>query len=263
MPTLMDNIPPELRELQRWVCANRDSKVPMRTYEGRAASVSKPDTWGDYDEARECVEGGIYEYAGFVFADDGLVGIDIDHAFTESGLLSADALEAIETCASYTEISKSGRGIHIVCRGSLPFRGRNNRKGWEIYSDARYFLLTGQTCCYREIADAQVGIDLVLSRHFADEPAGGDSRKGIGHVKIWKPHWKALGNGRFVDEREAVGSGSRHLAMVSFCGQLHKCLAHKETVMKQALAANRRFMSPPLPDDEIRSIVNSVTRYRR
>ena len=263
MPTLMENIPPELRELQRWVCANRDSKVPMRTYEGKAASVSKPDTWGDFEEACECVEGGIYEYAGFVFADDGYVGIDVDHAFTDEGLLSDEALEAVLACASYTEISKSGHGIHIICRGSLPFRGRNNRKGWEIYRDARYFLLTGQVAVYGEITEAQAGIDLVLAQHFADEELEGAKPEGRGRVKIWKPHWKALGGGRFVDERETVGSGSRHIAMVSFCGQLHNCHAHKETVMKQALAANLKYMVPPLPEEEVRSIVNSVTRYRR
>jgi len=263
MPTLMENIPPELRELQRWVCANRDSKVPMRTYEGKAASVSKPDTWGDFEEACECVEGGIYEYAGFVFADDGLVGIDIDHAFTEEGLLSDEALEAILACGSYTEISKGGNGIHIICRGSLPFRGRNNRKGWEIYREARYFLLTGQVALFGEIEEAQDGIDLVLSEHFADAPPESEGTKRT--RKIWEPRWRFLKGGRVMVEpgRDAVESGSRHLAMVSFCGQLHSCLAHKDTVMKQALIANGRYMVPPLPEEEVRSIVNSVTRYRR
>ena len=263
MPTLMENIPPELQELQRWVCANRDSKVPMRTYEGKAASVSKPDTWGDFEEACACIENGIYEYAGFVFADDGLVGIDIDHAFTEDGLLSDEALEAVRMCGSYTEISKSGHGVHIICRGSLPFRGRNNRQGWEIYRDARYFLLTGQVTVHGEIADAQEGIDFVLAEHFADVPteSSGKGRKG----KIWEPRWRFPGNGRVMvePERDEVGSGGRHMAMVSFCGQLHTCLAHKQTVMKQALIANERYMKPPLPEEEIRSIVNSVTRYRR
>lgn len=263
MPTLLNNIPSELRELQRWVCANRDSKIPMRTFEGKAASVSKPDTWGDFDEVCECVESGTYEYAGFVFANDGLVGIDIDHAFTEDGLLDDDALEAVLACKSYTEVSKSGHGIHIICRGSLPFRGRNNQAGWEIYREARYFLLTGQVAMFGEIEDAQNGIDLVLAQHFADAPIETDKPKR--GRKIWEPRWRFLDGGRVMiePERDPVASGSRHLAMVSFCGQLHSCLAHKSTVMKQALIANERYMVPPLPEDEIRSIVNSVTRYRR
>ena len=68
MPTLMENIPEELRGLQRWVCANADSKRPMRCWEGKAASVSKPSTWGDFDEAESAVEQGIYEYAGFAIS---------------------------------------------------------------------------------------------------------------------------------------------------------------------------------------------------
>lgn len=263
MPTLMENIPPQLQELQRWVCANNGSKVPMRTFEGKAASVSKPDTWGDFEEACECIEGGVYEYAGFVFADDGYIGIDIDHAFDETGLLKDEALEAIQACRSYTEVSKSGKGIHIICRGTLPFRGRNNRKGWEIYREARYFLLTGQVAMFGEISDAQEGIDFVVSEHFADDPAesAGSGRR----CKIWQPEWRFPKDGRVMvePEREPVAKGGRHLAMVSFCGQLHSCLAHKETILKRALEANERYMNPPLPEDEIRSIVNSVARYRR
>jgi hypothetical protein len=116
---------------------------------------------------------------------------------------------------------------------------------------------------FGDIAEAQEGIDMVLSRHFADVPAEGSGGKR--KRKIWEPRWKRLEGCRIMvePERDAIESGSRHLAMVSFCGQLHSCLAHKETVLKQALIANARYMVPPLPEDEVRSIVNSVTRYRR
>ena len=33
-------IPDELKAMPNWVCANRDSKVPMRAYELKAASAS-------------------------------------------------------------------------------------------------------------------------------------------------------------------------------------------------------------------------------
>ena len=261
MPTLMENIPNELRELQRWVCANADSKRPMRCFEGKAASVSKPNTWGDYDEAKSAVESGIYEYAGFVFDDDGYIGIDIDHAFDEDGLPTDEALAAVMACGSYTELSKSGNGFHIICRGSLPFKGRNNRKGWEIYREARYFVLTGRTVMFTDIADAQDGIQFVIDEHFADAEVEG---KGDRRDKIWKPMWTLdEPTGRMSCSYEEVRSGGRHLALVSYCGYLHNCGAHKAAVLKAALAANESYMRPPVPEDEVRQVVDSVTRYRR
>ena len=262
MPTLMDNIPEELRGLQRWVCANADSKRPMRCFEGKAASVSEPGSWGDFDEARSAVEQGIYEYAGFVFDGDGYVGIDIDHAFGEDGLPTDEALAAVRACGSYTELSKSGNGFHIICRGELPFKGRNNRRGWEIYREARYFVLTGRTVMFSEVAEAQDGIQFVLDEHFADAAAGGGS--GGERDKIWKPSWELdAGTGRISCSYEEVAKGGRHLALVSYCGQLHSCGAHKSAVLRAASSASERYLRPPVPDDEVRQVVDSVTRYRR
>ncbi|WP_165170631.1 primase C-terminal domain-containing protein [Adlercreutzia sp. ZJ242] len=261
MPTLMDNIPHELRELQRWVCANADSKRPMRCFEGKAASVSKPNTWGDYDEAADAVRQGIYEYAGFVFDGDGYVGIDIDCAFDGDGMPTDEALAAVMACASYTELSKSGKGFHIICKGELPFKGRNNRNGWEIYREGRYFVLTGRTVMFSEIAEAQAGIELVLDEHFSDvERSGGEGRRN----KIWKPSWAVdEATGRMSVSYEEVSQGSRHLALVSLCGHLHSCGAHKSAVYSSALAANDQYMRPPIPEAEVRQVVDSVTRYRR
>ena len=97
------------------------------------------------------------------FYENGYVGIDIDKGVAfEDGLPSPDALEAIRACASYTELSQSNRAFHIICRGELPFGGRNNGKGWEIYRTKRYFVLTGNVLLYDAIADAQAkGIPII------------------------------------------------------------------------------------------------------
>lgn len=262
MGTLAEAIPEELRALERWVCADRDSKRPMRPFDGGPASVSDPATWGSYEDARRCVEEGIYEYMGFVFADDGYVGIDIDHAFEDSGLLSDEALDAVTACQSYAEVSKSGNGIHIVCRGSLPFRGRNNRAGWEIYREARFFVLTGSTVVYRELRDAQEGIDMVLSEHFADTPRDGGGSTG---PRILQPTWVIPEGSRVPlwPRFPTVGSGSRHISLVSYCGQAWSAGASEASLLRMASVANRRFMDPPLEDAEVEQIARSVTRYRR
>ena len=172
-----------------------------------------------------------------------------------------EALAAVKACGSYTELSKSGNGFHIICKGSLPFRGKNNRKGWEIYREARYFVLTGRTVMFTEIAEAQDGIQFVLDEHFAETEVEG---KGGRSDKIWKPIWTLDGQtGRMSCSYEEVSRGSRHLALVSYCGYLHNCGAHKSAVLKAAIAANGQYLKPPVPEDEVRQVVDSVTRYRR
>lgn len=263
MGTLIEAVPEALRSLQRWVCADGGSKRPMLCFGEGAASVSNPSTWGTFEQAAACVESGAREYAGFVFADDGLVGIDIDGAFGPDGMLSSGAVAAIRACRSYTEVSKSGRGIHIICRASLPFRGRANGAGWEIYRDARYFVITGRTVMYREVADAQEAVDAIVAERFADAPREG-SRDGRG-PRIWSPEWGLDGDGRVRVEPlwPDVSSGSRHLSLVSYCGQLWGQGCPERQMLPLALRQNERHLKPPLPDDEVAQVVRSVTRYRR
>lgn len=66
--------------------------------------------------------------------------------------------EFISTLQSYTEISQSGKGIHIICRGKLPKRGR--RKGSvEMYENGRFFVMTGNSCSeYENIAECSDSI---------------------------------------------------------------------------------------------------------
>ena len=106
-------IPAELKNLKQWVCAWDSSKVPMKAFERKAASSTAPDTWGTFEQAQAAVEDGTYNHLGFVFADNGLVGIDIDAGF-EDGLMTPLCADIMKACHSYTEKSRSGRGVHIL-----------------------------------------------------------------------------------------------------------------------------------------------------
>ena len=56
---------------------------------------------------------------GFVFtADDPFVGIDLDDCI-ENGELHPDAVEIVRQLDSYTELSPSGSGIHVIIRAGL------------------------------------------------------------------------------------------------------------------------------------------------
>ena len=141
----MNNIPLSLTALDQWVVVSSNSKVPLDAKTGQAASSTNQDTWSDFFTSKKVVEDGLASYVGFVFADNGFVGIDIDTGFDEEGFMTPLAADIIGHCESYTEKSKSGRGFHIILRGTLPFKGKNNLAGVEIYKSARYFIMTGDT----------------------------------------------------------------------------------------------------------------------
>ena len=136
-------IPEELKNMNQWVCAWDNSKIPMKAFEKKAASSTAPDTWSSFEQAEWAVENGYYDNLGFVFADNGLVGIDIDAGF-EDGLMTPLCADIMTACKSYTEKSRSGRGVHILLRGTLPFHGKNNLAGVEIYKARRFFIMTGK-----------------------------------------------------------------------------------------------------------------------
>lgn len=61
----------------------------------------------------------------------------------ETGEVEPWALEIVEQLDSYTEISPSGTGLHILVRAGLPEGG--NRKGQiEMYDRSRFFTVTGR-----------------------------------------------------------------------------------------------------------------------
>ena len=75
--TKYEKVPKELKDLPQWVCAWNNNKMPMKAWERKAASSVNPETWSDFDTAVEAVESGVYDHIGFVFNDNGIVGIDI------------------------------------------------------------------------------------------------------------------------------------------------------------------------------------------
>lgn len=146
----VQNLPPDITESARGVLWNRDvrdgkaTKVPYQAHHpGLKAAVDDPATWAPFQDARAAYEDGKADGVGFVLGD-GVVGVDLDGCRDpQTGAIDGGAQSIIDALASYTEISPSGTGVHILLRGSLPRGGR--RKGKiEMYCDGRYFTVTGQ-----------------------------------------------------------------------------------------------------------------------
>lgn len=257
-----DSIPAEIKRLKQWVCCWNTSKIPMQTRELKAASASDPGTWSSFDEASAAVESGRYDYVGFVFADNGIVGIDIDVGFDDR-LLSPLAVDIISVCRSYTEISKSGRGVHILLKGDLPFHGRNNRAGVEIYKSRRYFITTGRVLFYPEIQRNQRAIDYVIGKYFKETENATETSSTANRIYsgVYAP--PAGGKITLRPCYPEIQQGCRNISLASLAGQLHTTGYDKSFIYRELLFANSAACKPPLPSREIETITNSICRYRR
>ncbi|KNY24826.1 phage/plasmid primase, P4 family [Pseudobacteroides cellulosolvens] len=145
-----NNIPSELKQLNRWVCwrieerNGKPTKVPKNPITGNNAMSSNPSTWSSFSTAIAAVQKFGFLGIGFMFNGDGLVGVDIDHCLDpDTGILNDTARDIITTMDSYTEYSQSGEGIHIICRGKLP-EGKKRKGPVEMYETLRFFVMTGK-----------------------------------------------------------------------------------------------------------------------
>lgn len=258
-----ENIPSEITSIPQWVCVWKTSKIPMKAKEKKAASSVESSTWCDFETAVDAVEKGMYDNIGFVFNNNGIIGIDIDCGFDEEGFFSETSLDIIRACGSYTERSRSGRGVHILLKGSLPFNGKNNLNGVEIYQSSRYFIVTGDVLVYDTIIENQKAIDYIVEKYFPNLEKENES--GTTSTKIYAPIPQKPQNGKIPlrPQYPPIPDGSRNQSLASLAGQLHNSGYAKEAIYKELLYCNSVACTPPLPIGEIQNIVNSITRYRR
>lgn len=131
-----------------WRYEQRDgnwTKPPYNARTGEPASTTDPQTWSDYDRALAVYQAGGWDGIGFVLTDqDPFAGIDLDHC-VDPGTRGIDswALSIVKRVNSYTELSPSGTGLHIIVAASLP-SGRRRKGNIEMYDSGMYLTMTGQ-----------------------------------------------------------------------------------------------------------------------
>jgi hypothetical protein len=134
---LLKNIPPELRAPALWVQyylkPNGDKKPrkhPCVPYTERANCRSL-----DHLLTRPATDGGVQR---IVEKGEGLVFIDLDHVRNaNTGETEPWAQSIVDALDSYTEISASGTGFHIVCKAALSDDFKVDGNPTEIFSAAR------------------------------------------------------------------------------------------------------------------------------
>lgn len=163
-----NNIPLELQQINQWLVwhyedigSSKPTKVPH-------SSVIDPATWLSFKTACEIVAHGKADGIGFVFTDDDpFCGLDLDDA--KGDWLAIERQQKIyKEFDSYSEISPSGQGLHIIIKGKIPV-GRK-RSHIEIYSSKRYFTFTGKVYNNQPIADRQELLSMLFEQMGASIP---------------------------------------------------------------------------------------------
>lgn len=175
-------IPAELRALRQFVLwkyvdvgAAKKTKIPYQI-NGEKADVTNPFTWSRFEEVFNVLSMGGYDGIGFVFtANDPYTFIDLD--YTDNSEHHQRQIKIYHEFDSYSELSPSGKGLHIIVKGKVP-QGRR-RDSVEVYSSARYATMTGHVYNDKPIFErqqlldqlfAQMGGPPTIQMHTGNEP---------------------------------------------------------------------------------------------
>ena len=175
-------VPQEMTKMDQWVCwENRDGrKIPINAKTGQPAKSNDPDTWADFETACKAVRSLRVTGIGFMFSvDDDLTGIDLDECIDDQGKIAEWALVILSRFDTYAEISPSGRGFKLWCRGTVD-KGRKHiieerdgekSSGIEVYDRGRYFTVTGQRwegLQNSTIGEAQEQLNRLLTKYWPE-----------------------------------------------------------------------------------------------
>ena len=128
------------------------TKLPINAVTGRMAKSNDPASWSDFKTALAGYKKFDASGLGF-FLGDGWCCLDVDDQSeqlrefmsdpSDSSNLICQLLQA--TSHSYTEVSQSGTGIHIIFKGRKPQDSASRKGKYEMYDRTRFIALTGNT----------------------------------------------------------------------------------------------------------------------
>ena len=174
-----DNIPQILTRQPNWVVWGVPGEFPKAPFQPdnllklRAVPAKSgiPETWGGYEAAVRCVKQGLAKGIGYEFDNRGIYGVDLDHVL-ENGVIKPETQAVVDSLASYTEVSPSGHGLHIFVTADTANITRHRREGGfvEIYSNARYFTVTGSIYGgFGQIEDRAAELQQIHDRYLLPE----------------------------------------------------------------------------------------------
>lgn len=153
-------IPQELRDCPYWclwkyedIGSRKPTKVPYSAKTNRPLDVNKVQDFASFEETSNIYSLGGYSGLGFVFHENHSYSfIDLDDTEGDDAAFQRQ-LRIFKSFDSYSELSPSGKGLHIIVKGKVP-AGRR-RSYVEMYSSMRYATMTGNVHADKPIAERQ------------------------------------------------------------------------------------------------------------
>src|SRR5215208_1892724 len=131
----------------------KTDKPPYRVASGLPAikaDKTNPENWATFEEAWGAYERGEVDAIGFVVSkDEPFFIVDFDGVIDrDTGEINPAAAEVIHALDSYTELSCSGTGVHVIGHGAKPeYADCKSGKlgfGLEVYDSDRFVVMTGE-----------------------------------------------------------------------------------------------------------------------
>lgn len=238
LEVLYDNIPAELREKTQWAVwrwvwpqgKNRWTKLPIDAKNGNNAKSDDKETWSTFERAmayyKAKKDSPALRVDGILFCpveDDGLVLLDPDDCRDpETGEIDPWAKDIYERINSYTEISPSETGFHIITRGKLRAEGR--KSGALDWFDKNHFVamtghILGERTTIKRKPNAlnELHSEMFAKKETLGSPSVGErvpltdeqimekaaKKHGDKFQKLWKGEWKRI-KPRYPSWSEAV-----------------------------------------------------------
>lgn len=195
-----------LRERKIWLCypliwnsqkhggVGGYDKPPVDPYTLRNAHSNDPNSLATFDEAVARIgkkayvtakgHGELYECeiagVGIAFSNTGVCGMDLDNvADKERRVVTREAGEIVRALDSYTEISPSGTGLHVIFLGELPkdIPSKLAKNKIDIFKtekaeyqlfDSGYMTISGETVGKHELRDCTKEVVEVYEKYFRE-----------------------------------------------------------------------------------------------
>jgi len=257
-----DSIPNALR-VRPWVlwaaepdpAGGKPRKVPRRIdYPDRNASSTDPSTWGSFDDACDAFHALTNDSrwaplliagVGVVLVGDGLACLDLDGSLIDGSLTPA-AAKIVRAVPTFTEVSPSGKGLHLFVLGTLA-RAVVSRT-LEAYDRGRFIAVTGQRYPGTpETVEPAPRLIELLDEISRPEPG------------VRAPMSVSDGPVR-VRRQTPIPEGTRDNSLFRIAARLVSEGAQGSTLLDALRDANARLCQPPLPELDVRRIARSASR---
>lgn len=255
-------------------------KEPLSPFNFRKIDITKYKRFATYEQAKEALllspkAVGI----GIVLGKNrlgNLCGVDIDCCIDASGNILQEAEWIIDILKSYTEITPSHSGLHILAFGvktGILCKDARHKffKNLEIYDKKRYFTLTGNSLNNKKVELRQQELNIVYDKYFKTEPSKirpllnaqnfnkaldeETFRRGLKNDKKLRDYW----NGKRPYNNESSNDNGFICKLMYWCNNNADLVINKFINSPYALQKDELHMSKMYRDDYlIRTIRNCV-----